>query len=89
MSFCSFVAIIDSRALDKVLPLDFSLCLSENLFSTLDSALITNTNPFLGTTQSKLEKDISFKLGGYSDIIISQMGIDEMRPHLFDARNFL
>ena len=45
--------------------------------------------PVLVTTPPKLIEDLSFKLGHFSDDILSEMGVDQMRTLLIDARDIL
>ena len=80
-------AAVDSRDQDKFLSLELSLRLPQTLFSLLGSIPTTDTNPSLGTILSKPQKDVDFRLCGCSTTTIFQIGVDEMRALLFDARN--
>ena len=62
-----------------MLSLEFSFQLHQIISSRFSFATTADTNPPLDTTPSKQVKGIDFKLTGYSDTNLSQIGVDKMR----------
>ena len=60
------------------------------MFTSHSTALSTTpAYPVLVTTPQKSIKNLSFKLGNVSDDILSEMGVNQIRILLMDARGIL